>query len=108
MGLKFLKEKVWTLNASPVWVCVHLCAISFVCGCVLEVMRKMLNEVLCVDVISRVHCALGCVYVSLTLLFLYCALQAHVRCSTLQILFFFALHLVLCIGAILPVCFRLS
>ena len=30
------------------------------CACVLEVMRKMLNEVSCVYVTSRVHCALGC------------------------------------------------
>ena len=32
-------------------------------------------ELLCVHVISRVHCAPGCVYILLTLLFLYCALS---------------------------------
>ena len=46
----------------------------------LEVMRKMLNKVLqSVYVISRVHCVLGCAYILLTLLFLYCALWAHIR-----------------------------
>ena len=39
----------------------------------------MLNEVLCVYVISRVHCAVGCLSVLLLLLLLYCALRAHVR-----------------------------
>ena len=37
----------------------------------------------CVSVISRIHWALGCVYILLALLFLYCALLAHVRCKRL-------------------------
>ena len=44
---------------------------AYVCMCVhvLEVIRKMLNKVLRrVYVISRVHCALGCVQILLTLL----------------------------------------
>lgn len=74
-------------------VCVHACC---VCTCVvcmgggslrarmLEVKRKMFNEVLsCVYAISWVHCALGHVYILLTVLFLDCALQAHVRCKPL-------------------------
>ena len=49
-----------------------------------EMMRKMLNEVLWyVYVIGKVQCALGCVHILLALLFLYCALQAHVRCKRL-------------------------
>ena len=47
-------------------------------------MRSMLNEVLqCVYVINRVYCAPGCIYVLLTLFFLYCALRTHVRCKRL-------------------------
>ena len=80
-----------------VCVCIHVCAHvcvyagkfdTCVCGCVcmcayvhacmhvcvhtrvLEVMRKMLCEVLqCVYVIRRVRCALSCVYIWLILLF---------------------------------------
>ena len=37
------------------------------------------------DLFGRVHCALGGVYILLTLLFLYCALQADVRCKRLTI-----------------------
>ena len=52
--------------------------------CVLEVKRKMLNEVLqCIYVISTVQCALGCGYILWTVLFLYCVLWAHVRCKQL-------------------------
>ena len=71
-----------TLNALP--VCMQLCAIAVVvlcvrvcvracvcvhpCGCVLEVIRKTLHEVLlCVYVVSTVPYALGCVYILLTL-----------------------------------------
>ena len=39
-----------------------------------------------VYVISRVHCAQGCVYILLTL-FLYLALRAHVRCKCLENIF---------------------
>ena len=61
------------------------------CLFVLEVMRKMLNEVLlCVYVISRVHCALGCVHILLTLLFLHSELQVHVKCKRF-ILFYITL-----------------
>ena len=53
----------------------------------------MLNEVLlCVCVISRVHCALGHVYILLTLLFLYLVLWAHIRIRTLHILFYITPH----------------
>ena len=65
-----------------VCVCVCVCMRVRKCVCLLEVMRKMLNEVLsCIDVISSIYCALGCVYILLTILFLYCALQAHIRCK---------------------------
>ena len=48
--------------------CVCMCACWSACVGVLAVMRKMLNEVLqCVCVISRVHCALCCVFILLTL-----------------------------------------
>ena len=60
-------------------VCVAVC----VCVCLLKVMRKLLNEGLCVYVISKVHCALGWVYILLTLLLLYCVLWAHVGCKHL-------------------------
>ena len=79
--------------------CVRMCVCVCVCVCVrararararvLEVMRKMMNVVLqccccCfLNVISRVHCALGCVYILVTLLFLYCVLRAHARCKLL-------------------------
>ena len=56
-----------------------------VCACVWGVIRKMVNEVLYCGYanIRRVHCALGCVHILLTLLFLYCALRAHLRCRRL-------------------------
>ena len=74
-------------SAMCVCVCVCVCVCMYacvrVCVCV-EVMRNMLNEVLqCVYVIKRVHCALGCLYILLTLLFLYCVLRAHCRCKRL-------------------------
>ena len=43
----------------------------------------LLNAELCVHVISRVHCAPGCVYILLTLLFLYCALRTRLRLKRL-------------------------
>ena len=55
-------------------------------ACVLEVKKKTLNEVpQCVYAISRVHCALACVYrhFLLALFFFYRALRAHVRCKRL-------------------------
>ena len=72
-----------------VCVCVRACVRACVCVCVGggggEVMRKMLNAVLqCVYVTSRVHCALDCVYILLTLLFFYCALRARVRRNSLR------------------------
>ena len=57
------------VHSLKVCVCMHAC----VCVCVrvslcLLDTKKMLNEVLsCVYVISRVYCALGCVYILLTL-----------------------------------------
>ena len=55
-----------------------------VCVCVLKVMRTILNEVLwCIYVISSVNCALDRVYILFTLLFLYRALWAHVKCKRL-------------------------
>ena len=50
--------------------CVCVRARARVCVCVLEVI------VLCV---STPQCALCCVYISLTILFLYCTLRSHVR-----------------------------
>ena len=45
-------------------VCVCVCVCVHACVCALEVMRKTLNDVLqCVYVISRVHHALGHVYI---------------------------------------------
>ena len=56
----------------------HTC--TCMCACMLEVKRKMLNEVLsCVYAISWVHCALDCINILMTILFLYCALRAHIR-----------------------------
>ena len=63
-----------------------------VCVCVLEAMRRLLNEVLhCVYIINTVHCALGCVYILLVLLFLYCALRAQVSYKCFLILFYITL-----------------
>ena len=85
----------WTLNALP--VCVHLRAIGFVCVCacvraylcLLDVMRKMLNEVLqSVYVISRVHYALGCAYILSILLLLYWRSGLTFGVSALQIPFY--------------------
>ena len=46
------------------FVCVCVCMCVCVCWFLLDMMRKMLNEVLsCVYVINRVHCALGCLYI---------------------------------------------
>ena len=65
-----------------------MCVRAYVRICMLEVMRKMLNEVFkCIYVISRVPCTLlQVVYliILLTLLFSYCALRAHVclKCLT--------------------------
>ena len=53
----------------------------------------MLNEVLqCVSTVNRVHCALGCVYILLTLIFCSCTRRAHVRYKGL-INTLFTLHL---------------
>ena len=65
-------------------VCASVCCWVCVCVCV-KLMRKLLNEGLCVYVISKVHCALGWVwvYILLTSLLLYCVLWAHVGCKHL-------------------------
>ena len=68
------------LFSSGLWMpclCVCSCVPLVSDVCVLGVTWQLLNEVLqCVYVISRVHCALGCGYILLTLSFLYCAFWA--------------------------------
>ena len=53
-------------------------------ACVLEVMRKMLNNLLCV-LMLLLGFIRSCLYIiTLFILpFLYCALQAHIRCQCL-------------------------
>ena len=57
-------------------VSVYVCACVCVCVCVCDCVCVLEVIVLCV---SRLQCALCCVYISLTLLFLYCTLRSHVR-----------------------------
>ena len=60
-----------------------LCVVVVDYVVLLLLLLLLLNAELCVHVISRVHCAPGCVYILLTLLFLYCALRTHVRRKSL-------------------------
>ena len=53
------------------------CVRAAVCQCVRVWSDEKDVECNVVYVISRVNCALGCAYILLTLLCLYCALQAH-------------------------------
>ena len=88
-----------------VFVCVHACVCVCMCACVCVCMcacmcvcvclhvcvhacfgsdEKDVDEALSrVYVLSRIHCALGCVYILLTSLLLYCVLRVHFRCECL-------------------------
>ena len=59
-----------------VCVCTHACAGS-------KVKEVQLSIVVCLLIQLGFHCAAGSVYILSTLLFLYGALRAHVRCKRL-------------------------
>ena len=76
----------------PVCLCVCACVVCVcvcVCVCVrtraMEMMKKMLNDVLYYSVLVYIisNVPFSPVYILSTILFLYCALWAHVRCKRL-------------------------
>ena len=53
------------------------------CGSFVVLYFQPATAIDCLHAINRVHCALGYLYILSTLLFLFCALQAHIRCKRL-------------------------
>ena len=53
------------------------------CGSFVVVYFQPATSIDRLHAINRGHCALGYLYILSTLLFLYCALQAHIRCKCL-------------------------
>ena len=98
IGFAYVCVRVWLCECVCVFVSVRAsvrpCVRACVCVSVLEAMRKMLYCVYVINsvyVINRVHCALGCVYILLTLLFFYCALRVQVSYKCFLILIYITL-----------------
>ena len=62
-------------------VCVHACMCAHVCTSTCACLCVGSDEKDILTYLVGFHCALSSVHISLTLLFLCCVLQAHIRCK---------------------------